>query len=66
MEKNRICILSHLYPVSHEDYKGIFVRDLAFSLVQKGFDVHVVTPLRPGAQKKRNIRWNQDPQICLL
>ena len=52
MEKNRICILSHLYPVSHEDYKGIFVRDLAFSLVQKGFDVHVVTPLRPGAQKK--------------
>ncbi|MBT3177667.1 MAG: glycosyltransferase [Desulfobacula sp.] len=52
MEKTRICILSHLYPVSQEDYKGIFVRDLAFSLVQKGFDVHVVTPLRPGAQKK--------------
>ncbi|MBU0465012.1 MAG: glycosyltransferase [Proteobacteria bacterium] len=52
MEKIKICILSHLYPVSQEDYKGIFVRDLAFSLVQKGFDVHVVTPLRPGAQKK--------------
>ena len=52
MKKNSICILSHLYPVSSEDYKGIFVRDLAFSLVLKGFDVHVVTPLRPGAQKE--------------
>jgi glycosyltransferase involved in cell wall biosynthesis len=52
MEKIKICILSHLYPVSRKDYKGIFVRDLAFSLVAKGFDVHVVTPLRPGAQKK--------------
>jgi len=50
--KKKICILSHLYPVSRRDYKGIFVRDLAFSLVEKGFDVHVVTPLRPNARRK--------------
>lgn len=52
MKKIRICILSHLYPVARHDYKGIFVKDLACSLAQKGFEIHVVTPRRPFAAKK--------------
>ncbi len=45
----RICIVTHLYPVDASDYKGGFVRDLAESLSEEGYEVHVVTPMRPGA-----------------
>jgi glycosyltransferase involved in cell wall biosynthesis len=44
----RICVVSHLYPVSAEDYKGVFVHQIAAALAGRGHVVHVVTPRRPG------------------
>ncbi len=50
-----ICFVTHLYPVDKRDYKGGFVHDLAVSFSRKGYKVHVVTPLRPGALKNEYI-----------
>lgn len=47
----RICLLTHLFPRYEEDYKGIFVYELGESLVQRGHEVHVVTPMRPGTSQ---------------
>lgn len=44
----RICIVSHLYPISRDDYKGIFVHEIATALRARGHEVHIVTPRRPG------------------
>jgi glycosyltransferase involved in cell wall biosynthesis len=49
MKKIKLCLISHLYPADLSDYKGVFVKDLAVSLASKGNEVHVVTPMRPGA-----------------
>ncbi len=49
-----ICLVTHLYPVDGNDYKGGFVRDLAVSLSSKGYIIHVVTPMRPNALAKEN------------
>jgi glycosyltransferase involved in cell wall biosynthesis len=52
VDKHRICILSHLFPRNEQDYKGGLVRDLALELTQRGHEVHVVTPMRPGATRE--------------
>ena len=46
-----ICFVTHLYPADEQDYKGIFVHEMASSLARSGHEVHVVTPRRPGAKK---------------
>jgi len=51
MPTHRICIVTHLYPRDEKDYKGSFVSDMAVALLRRGHDVHVVTPMRPGAKK---------------
>ena len=45
----RICIVTHIYPAHGDDYKGIFVQNVATRLAMRGHEVHVVTPRRPGA-----------------
>ena len=50
-----ICIVTHLYPIDNRDYKGGFVRELAISLCDKGYEVHIVTPRRLNALKKEKI-----------
>lgn len=45
-------MVSHIYPAHEQDYKGGLVRDLAFELSQRGHEVHVVTPMRPGASRE--------------
>ncbi len=52
MYKPRICLVAHLYPRNDEDYKGVFVRDMAVELVRQGFEVHIVTARRPGTTQK--------------
>jgi len=52
MLKQKICLVTHLFPVNPSDYKGIFVRDLADALSDRGHEVHVVTPLRWGAKRR--------------
>lgn len=52
MHRHKICLVSHIFPCNGHDYKGIFVRDLAVALRQRGHEVHVVTPMRPGAAKE--------------
>ena len=51
-EKHKICLVTHLFPCNSKDYKGIFVLELALELKHRGHEVHVVTPLRPGAVKE--------------
>jgi len=53
--KQKICLITHLFPYSSEDYKGVFVRDLAVELAHLGHEIHVVTPMRPGAIKEEII-----------
>jgi glycosyltransferase involved in cell wall biosynthesis len=45
-------LVSHIYPAHEQDYKGGLVRDLALELSQRGHEVHVVTPMRPGATRE--------------
>jgi glycosyltransferase involved in cell wall biosynthesis len=52
MNKPRICLVAHLYPRNDEDYKGVFVRDMAVELARQGFEVHIVTARRPGATQR--------------
>lgn len=77
MKTIRLCIVSHLYPATCRDYKGIFVKDLARALAAKGCEVHVVTPMRPGAEKEevssgvhvhrhRFYRWQAGEQLGRL
>ena len=77
MLKPKICLVSHLYPTDKQDYKGIFVRDLAVAFARRGHEVHVVTPRRPGTPKKEfsdNIHvhryvyygWRQGTQLGQL
>jgi glycosyltransferase involved in cell wall biosynthesis len=56
MYKPRICLVAHLYPRNDEDYKGVFVRDMAVELASQGFEVHIVTPRRPGPTQKETSR----------
>jgi glycosyltransferase involved in cell wall biosynthesis len=55
MHRHKICLISHLFPRDRQDYKGNFVRDLAVELRYRGHEVHVVTPMRPGAVKEEAI-----------
>jgi len=55
MHRHKICLISHLFPCDRQDYKGNFVRDLAVELRYRGHEVHVVTPMRPGAVKEETI-----------
>jgi glycosyltransferase involved in cell wall biosynthesis len=55
MHRHKICLVSHLFPCDRQDYKGNFVRDLAVELSYRGHEVHVVTPMRPGAAKEETI-----------
>ena len=55
MHRHKICLISHLFPCDPQDYKGNFVRDLAVELSYRGHEVHVVTPMRPGAVKEETI-----------
>jgi glycosyltransferase involved in cell wall biosynthesis len=55
MHTHKICLVSHLFPCDRQDYKGNFVRDLAVELSYRGHEVHVVTPMRPGAVKEETI-----------
>jgi glycosyltransferase involved in cell wall biosynthesis len=55
MPTHKICLISHLFPCDRQDYKGNFVRDLAVELGYRGHEVHVVTPMRPGAAKEEAI-----------
>ena len=55
MHRHKICLISHLFPSDRQDYKGNFVRDLAVELSYRGHEVHVVTPMRPGAVKEETI-----------
>lgn len=56
MRGHKICLVSHIFPCNGQDYKGIFVRDLAVALRQRGHEVHVVTPMRPGAVKEEDFK----------
>ena len=51
MRKPKICFVTHIFPVNMNDYKGVFVFELAKDLKHQGYEIHVVTPLRPGAKK---------------
>jgi len=55
MPTHKICLVSHLFPCDRHDYKGNFVRDLAVELSYRGHEVHVVTPMRPGAVREETI-----------
>jgi glycosyltransferase involved in cell wall biosynthesis len=55
MHRHKICLISHLFPCDQQDYKGNFVRDLAVELSYRGHEVHVVTPMRPGAVREEAI-----------
>ena len=52
--KIKICLVAHLFPSHEQDHKGIFVRDLALELFRRGYEVHVVTPMRPSAVKEES------------
>ncbi len=51
-DKHKICLVTHIFPYNRKDYKGIFVLELAVELKHRGHEVHVVTPMRPGAVKE--------------
>lgn len=52
MDRLRLCIVAHIYPSHEQDYKGIFVHDIASAQARRGHEVHVVTPRRPGAPRR--------------
>lgn len=53
--RRKICLITHLFPCDEKDYKGVFVRDLAVEIARRGHEIHVVTPMRPGAAKEDSI-----------
>lgn len=56
----RICIITNSYPLTPDDFPGIFNRHFAYELKRQGHDVYVFTPDRKG-EKERDpevpVRW---------
>lgn len=64
-QKNRLLIVSHMYPNLQDATNGIFVKDQATALTRLGWDIRVVAPVArvPWFLKGRKQRWDELARI---
>ncbi len=63
--RNRLLIVTHMYPNLQDPNNGIFVKDQATALARLGWDIRVVAPVArvPWFLKGRKQRWDEMARI---